>query len=231
MGVLEDYLERHQSDYPLDESRLLREVAYERLKDAVRYANLQPGEPLSENRISKILGISRTPVREAMQMLSQEGLVEIIPGRAVTVASRSIREILDVIQIRLLLEPTLVRLVTEAISQEKLAALGTCTQRMAAAVEAVDRRAWSIADTEWHEILSESCPNGLLGEMVLQMRNRVHRYANIDHQLKIRQLKNGTAEHHAIYEAIAAGDARYAEQVMREHLENLRQNLFDQLIY
>jgi DNA-binding GntR family transcriptional regulator len=231
MDVLEDYLERHQSDYPVDGSRLLREIAYERLKDAVRYANLQPGEPLSENRISKILGISRTPVREALQMLSQEGLVEIIPGRAVTVASRSIREILDVIQIRLLLEPTLVRLVTEAISREKLADLGDCTSRMAAAVEAVDRQAWSIADTRWHEILSDACPNGLLGEMVLQMRNRVHRYANIDHQLKIKQLKNGTREHHAIYEAIATGDAHHAEQVMREHLENLRQNLFDQLIY
>lgn len=231
MGDLEEYLVRHQSDYPPNDSRLLREVAYERLKDAVRYANLQPGEPLSENRISKVLGISRTPVREALQILSQEGLVEIIPGRAVTVASRSIREILDVIQIRLLLEPALVRMVTEAITGEQLAQLGARTERMAAAVEVVDRRTWSIADTEWHEILSNACPNELLGELVLQMRNRVHRYANIDHQLKITQLHNGTEEHRVIYEAIASGEPQTAEQVMRAHLENLRQNLFDQLIY
>ena len=70
MDDLEQYLIDHQADYPTANSRLLREVAYERLKDAIRHADLNPGEPLSENRISKVLGISRTPVREALQMLS-----------------------------------------------------------------------------------------------------------------------------------------------------------------
>jgi DNA-binding GntR family transcriptional regulator len=105
MDELEHYLINHQENYESNDSRLLREVAYERLKDAVRHANLQPGEPLSENRISKILGISRTPVREALQILAQEGLVEIVPGRGITVASRSIRQILDVLHIRHSLQP------------------------------------------------------------------------------------------------------------------------------
>ncbi len=232
MDEIERYLLKNK-DEQLDDSspRLLRELAYDRLKDAIRYANLQPGAPISETRISKALGISRTPVREAMQLLSQEGLVEIIPGRAVTVASRAIREVLDVIHIRLLLEPELARLATELISPEQLETLWQSLEKMEDAVERVDRSAWSKADTVWHEILSAACPNALLGEMVLQMRNRIHRYANIDHKLEIAQLRNGTAEHRLIVEAIDAEDARSAESLMRTHLENLRANLFNQLIY
>lgn len=231
MDELENYLLKYQTDYPENNSRLLRELAYERLKDALRHASLQPGEPLSENRISKALGISRTPVREALQMLSQEGLVEIIPGRAVFVASRSFRDVLDVLYIRLLLEPELARMAAEAITPEQLDVLLDCMDKMETAVINEDRPAWSKADTVWHEILSTACPNHLLGELVLQMRNRIHRYSSIDHQLKIEQLTMGTAEHRAVVNAIVDHNAPAAETAMREHLENLRSNLFSQLIY
>ncbi|MBL1128057.1 MAG: GntR family transcriptional regulator [Chloroflexi bacterium] len=231
MDALESYLSAHQAELPENDSRLLREVAYERLKDALRHASLQPGEPLSENRISKALGISRTPVREALQMLSQEGLVEIIPGRAVFVASRSFREVLDVLYMRLLLEPELVRMVAETISAEQLDIMWDCLDRMDTAVDQEDRSAWSKADTVWHETLSDACPNRLLGEMVLQMRNRIHRYSNVDNQLKIEQLRLGTAEHRHIVEQIARRDAENAALAMRQHLESLRSNLFSQLIY
>lgn len=231
MDALERYISDHNTDFSEADSLLLRELAYERLKDAIRNANLPPGEPLSENKLSKLLGISRTPVREALQMLSQEGLVEISPGRGVTVAARSFREILDVLFIRLIIEPELTRLAAENMPPEQIAALWECLQTMEQAVEEGDRQAWSIADTAWHEILSDACPNQLLGELVLQMRNRIHRYASIDHNLRLKQLRNGTAEHRAIVEAIAAGDAQAAQAAMHDHLESLRKNLFDHLIY
>jgi len=231
MDEIERYLANHQAEYPENDSRLLRELAYDRLKDAIRYADIPPGGPLSENRISKVLGISRTPVREALQMLSQEGLVEINPGRGVTIAAGSFRQILDVLNIRFILEPELIRLATDNISVEQMEALWDSLRKMETAVEKEDRPGWSIADTAWHDILSEACPNQLLGELVLQMRNRVHRYANIDHKLAIRQLRNGTAEHRTIVEVIASGDADAAATAMRDHLESLRKNLFDHLIY
>lgn len=231
MDDLETYLSKQQPNHDDDHVRLLREVAYDRLKDAIRHADLQPGQPLSETRISKVLGISRTPVREALQLLAQEGLVEIIPGRAVTVASRSIRDVLNVLHIRLLLEPELARLATETITPQQLDTLWNALERMQEAVTRADRLSWSKADTVWHETLSAACPNEFLGDLALQMRNRIHRFAVIDHQLKIEQLANGTAEHRAIVTAIAAGDAHQAETAMREHIESLRKNLFDQLIY
>lgn len=231
MDEIESYLVNNEANHPPSDSRLLREIAYDRLKDAIQHADIPPGKPLSENRISKVLGISRTPVREALQILSQEGLVEITPGRGVTVAARSFRQILDVLYIRLILEPELTRLAAESIAPKQLDALWDSLHKMEEAVKERDRSGWSLADTTWHDTLSAACSNELLGELVLQMRNRIHRYANIDHQLKMRQLRNGTTEHRVIVEAIAAGEADAAAEAMRAHLESLRKNLFDHLIY
>jgi len=230
MDELERYLSTHAAPFEDGSSpRLLREVAYERLKDAIRHADLEPGQPLPESRLSRILGISRTPVREALQQLSQEGLVEIIPGRVVTVASRTIRDVLNVVHIRLLLEPEMVRLTTEVISADQLETLRQTVNEMEEAVDKEDQEAWSIADTVFHETLSESCPNKLLGEIVVQMRNRVHHLANVDSQTNPRRLRECTAEHRQILEAMLVRDGQAAEKATRDHIIILRQSLFSRL--
>ena len=89
MDKLEQYL-AEMGQITESDSRLLRQIAYERLHEAIKHAQLEPGEPLSETRISKALGISRTPVREALQQLVREGLLQVIPGRAITVAAPSV---------------------------------------------------------------------------------------------------------------------------------------------
>jgi DNA-binding GntR family transcriptional regulator len=231
MDALERYISQHNDAYSNEDTLLLRDIAYERLKDAIRNANLPPGEPLSENRLSKVLGISRTPVREALQKLSQEGMVEIIPGRAVRIANRSFKDVVDVLFIRLLIEPGMLRLVAENIEEGQLKLLWDCVVHMEGAAEAGNRSGWARADTVWHETISDACPNQLLGEMVLQMRNRIHQYSNVENELKIEQLIKGTAEHRLITEAVASGDGELAERTMRDHLVSLRENLFDQLIY
>ena len=117
MNKLEHYLAGQPDQLTENPSLLRREIAYERLKDALQHGDLEPGEVLSETRLSLALGISRTPVREALHQLAQEGLVQVIPGRAVTVAAPSVRSVLNVVHMRLLLEPELVRLATETIDR------------------------------------------------------------------------------------------------------------------
>lgn len=232
MDELERYLTRQKVKSDGDTApRLLREVAYERLKDALRHADLQPGHPLSETRLSKLLGISRTPVREALQQLAQEGLVQVIPGRAVTVAARSVQEVLNVVHIRSILEPELVRLASEAASSAEIKTLREAVQKMEEAVENNDQIGWSRADTIFHETLGLACPNKLLGEMVIQMRNRVHYLANVDSQTNPARLAACTQEHRHIVEAIAARDSRAAEQATRDHINELRESLFTRLSY
>ncbi len=231
MDELERYLTTHAVPDGDGSSRLLREVAYERLKDAIRHADVQPGYPLSESHLSRLLGISRTPVREALHQLAQEGLVNIIPGRAVTVAAHSVQDVLNVVHMRSLLEPELVRLVAEAISEEGIKTLWRAIEAMEKALEDDDKEGWSIADTLYHETIGNACPNDLLGEMTLQMRNRVHYLANIDSQTNPARLAACTREHREIVEAIAARDAQNAEAAMRRHIDKLRQSLFNRLSF
>jgi DNA-binding GntR family transcriptional regulator len=230
-----DKLERYLADQPTllveNPSLLRREFAYERLKDALQHADLEPGQPLSEVRLSQALGISRTPVREALHQLAQEGLVHVIPGRAVTVAAPSVRSIMDVVHLRLLLEPELVRLATESVTEDEVEEIIDSVDKMEAACNESDHMAWSRADTVFHEILAEACPNELLGEIVVQMRNRAHHLANIDSQTNPTRLAACTAEHREIADCVAARDGDGAALAVRDHIGILRESLFSRLSY
>jgi DNA-binding GntR family transcriptional regulator len=229
MAKLEDYLLEKGQVSETDDSRLLRQVAYDRLRDAIKHANLQPGDPISEVRISKAMGISRTPVREAIQQLAQEGLVQIIPGRAIMVAAPSIQEVLDAIHVRELLEPEVVRLTAQGISAETREILQTLMQEMERTAKAGDRSGWSVADVKWHEVLCGACPNQLLGQLVVQARDRIHR-KSVHELVSDQYLVRGTEEHRHILEAIFAGQGETAQQLMLDHLKQVRENMFKRLV-
>ena len=231
MDRLEEYLADQPEKLTNSATLLRREIAYERLKDALQHAELEPGEVLSETRLSRALGISRTPVREALQQLAQEGLVQVIPGRAVTVAAPSVRSVMDVVHLRLLLEPELVRLATESMTDAQVRELGRSVDKMENACQDGDHLSWSRADTVFHEVLGQACPNELLGEVVIQMRNRAHHLANIDSQTNPARLAECTAEHREIADCVAVRDAEGASQAVRTHIEKLRASLFSRLSY
>ena len=207
--------------------RFLHHIAYERLKSALKSTPTQPGDLLSEIRISKALGISRTPVREAIRDLAQDGLLEVIPGRAIVIASPSIQDVVDALHIRELLEPVMISIVAEGLPVEARKLLQETTERMEQAAQAGDRSAWSKADTLWHELLGEHCPNQLLGKLVLQARNRVVGIIFQDYY-NPQYLIDGTAEHRAIVDAIVAKDSSTAENLMSEHIKEVRRNMFMQ---
>jgi DNA-binding GntR family transcriptional regulator len=211
-----------------DSSILLRDMAYSNIKEAIRLSRVQPGQALSETRLSRQLGISRTPVREALQMLAQEGLVQIIPGRAVTVASPTVQDVMDAIHVRLLLEPEVVRLAAKNITPDQLETLQLAQAGLEQAIANNDRAAWSRADNVYHETISAACPNQLLGELAMQYRNRVS-YLSIDAQGNFERLTACTDEHRQIVDAIAAHDSELAAQIMRDHIELFRQSIFRRL--
>ena len=209
---------------------LLREIAYERLKNAIQTGELKPGEPLYELHLSEMLQISRTPVREALQQLVLEGLVKNMPNRAMTVASLSMQEVLNVLHIRSLVDPEIARLVAEAASKEVFEILQQSVETMNAAALNDDRAEWSKADTVFHETLCKACPNALLGELGLQMRNRMHLVAT-DVQTTTVRLQACTKEHSEVVEALASRDAAAASEAMRQHIHHLRESFFKRLTH
>ena len=228
---LEQYLQINEEHFEDDPSQLRREVAYKRIKDAIQHADLSPGDPLSEVKLSKILGISRTPVREALQQLAQEGLVQVIPGQAVTVASQSLPDVLNAVHMRALLEPELARLVAEVASTEMIQQMVDAVTNMEIAIDEGNYINWGRANSVYHQAMADACPNQLLGEIVLQMYSRVHHLANVDSQTNPSRLAECTREHRRIVDAIANQDSVEAEQAMKDHIVELRNSLFKRLSY
>jgi DNA-binding GntR family transcriptional regulator len=227
MDKLELYLARNS--YRSDGSpKLLRELAYERLHDALRNAGLAQGDVLSENRLSQVLKISRTPLREALQKLASQGVVQVIPGRAVTVAAPSIKEVLDALHVRELLEPEVARIAATKLSDEDRSALQRITETMERYAQEGNHAEWLRADIRWHEILNAGCPNRLLGQFVSQARNWVYGQGIAEH-LTVQDLVDGTAEHRAIVDAIIACDPETAHGHVTSHLQKVRQNMFRRL--
>lgn len=214
---------------PIDatDSRLLHQVAYERLKIALKQTEIHPGDLLSEGRISKALGISRTPVREAIRRLAQEGLLQVIPGRAIAVTAPSIQDVLDALHIRELLEPELSRLAAGGLAHQARETLLETTKEMEQAAKEGNRQRWSKADTIWHEILCKNSPNQLLGDLVLQARNRVVGIVFQDYYNEP-YLIQGTQEHMDIVKAILENDSDNAEKLTRAHIQEARRNMFKQ---
>lgn len=223
MDKLENYL-LTQGEIQNTGDRFLRQIVYDRLYDAIRNTHLQAGDALSEPRIAKALGISRTPVREALHLLTQEGLLEVIPGRAVLVASPSIRNIFDALQLRELLEPEMMKAVALNMSDEDIQTLQQITATMEHAARAGDRPGWSRADNQWHELMSRACPNRLLGDTVLQTRNRIFITA-ADENVTDQYLIDGTQEHQKIVAAIEARDGELARQITLNHIKNLKADM------
>jgi DNA-binding GntR family transcriptional regulator len=112
-------------------------------------------------------------------------------------------------------------------SQEEV--LDQSLRDMENAIRDDDPAAWSKANTRYHQILGDACPNPLLGDLVLQMCSRVHHLANIDSHTNPSRLAACTEEHRRIVEAIIARDAQGAEQAMRDHIHELRESLFNRL--
>lgn len=223
--VMRNISRANGSDQPL-----LREVAYERLKEAIRDGELRPGDPLSETRLSEALQISRTPVREALHQLAQEGLVQNLPNRAMMVAAPSLQEVLNVLHIRSVIDPEIVRLVAESVNDETLELLRSAISDMESAAARGDRSAWSKADTVYHETLTVACPNELLGKLGLQMRNRIH-YLTTDSHTTPARLQACTAEHRAVVAAIGERDPQAAQEAMQEHMQALRASIFKRLAH
>jgi DNA-binding GntR family transcriptional regulator len=132
------------------------------------------------------------------------------------------------VHVRELLEPELIRLAAEALPGEAQEILQTVIHEMERAATSGDRAAWSKADTIFHETLSHYCPNRLLGQLVVQARNRVHSTA-IDEQTTDARIIACTAEHKQVVEAILAHDTETAERLMREHIQQLRHSMFKRL--
>ncbi len=202
----------------------LRDVVFKTLRAAILKGDLRPGERLMELSLASKLGVSRTPIREAIRMLEKEGLAVTYPRKGAEVARMTEKDVDDVLQIRCSLEELAVRLSCQKISEEEIGQLRLAMDAFAAEAASGDIRAIAKADENFHDVFYNVADNPKLLELLSNFREQMYRY-------RVEYLKDATVytglmdEHRQLYEAIKERDADKAVAITRMHLENQTQGV------
>jgi DNA-binding GntR family transcriptional regulator len=202
----------------------LRESAYEAILEMIVSRSLPPGRHLVENELAVTLGVSRQPVREALQALSNDGWVTLRPGHGAFVHNPNDEEADQLLAVRGLLESESARLAALHATEEGVAQLREVCERGTTAWEQRDVPTMVATNTELHALVMRLAGNKVLLELAAQVDRRVQWYYT-----PVARHRGGESwkEHAELIDAIAAGDADRAGAVMRAHTEQTRRCYFE----
>lgn len=193
---------------------------YLQLRQRIVEMTLVPGTRIVERDIAEELGISRTPVHEAVQRLADEGLIDVVPRSGTFVARIPLDALEEAMLVRNALEAAIIEKAAERTSSEGMARLHAILALQAAAVEATDLRAFHRSDEMFHAALAELSGYPGVWPIILQAKTQIDRYRQLTLPLAGR-LVEVLEEHRAVAAAIASGDPERAVRAMREHLDHL----------
>jgi len=199
--------------------------AYVRLKDEIRSNRMPPGFQSPEPEIAVHLGMSRTPVREALIRLEAEGLVELIPRRGARVLPIRADDMREIYEILTALEPEAAAiLAARRPSRNDLKPLEDATTDMEVALENDDLEAWAEADNRFHHLLLELHGNRRMQSFVAALYDQAHRARIITLRMRDKPTKS-TAEHREILGCLHAGNAAATRTAFRNHRERAAKEL------
>lgn len=203
------------SPIQLDNYKPLRETVFEAVRDAIISGVLSPGERLMEVQLAEEMGVSRTPVREAIRKLETEGFIAMMPHKGAYVAGISAKDILDVFEVRAALEALAARLAAARITEEELDKLRgaiTKTDNMQN-IEAV-----VASDTGFHNIIYQASRNEKLMQFIAHLKEQMKRFRTTSLAMPGRT-EIASQEHEQIMKALADRNADLAADLSRQHIE------------
>ena len=202
----------------------LRDVVFNTLRQAILRGELQPGERLMEIQLAQRLGVSRTPVREAIRKRELEGLVLMIPRRGAEVAEITRQDLEDVLEVRAALEELAVKDACEHITDEQLQDLKKAANEFKRSLEGTDLVACAEADIPFHEIIYAATNNKRLVQMLNNLREQMYRY-RMENLKDKRTYRTLVEEHDAIRRALKKHDKEKAGAAINVHIENQRRSI------
>src|SRR3954470_10096908 len=199
-------------------------AVYEALRDAIISTELEPGQQISENEIADKLGVSRTPVREALARLRDDQLVQIVPQLGTFVSRISVAGVDDAQFLRVALECSAVRLAAERADAAGVAELGAVVTRQELARDAFDASAFFVLDDQLHSTLCELSGRPIAWTIVARANehlNRVRRLSLAEPSYIAEMIE----EHKAVVDAVGRGEPDAAEEALRHHLRMVLSDL------
>jgi len=206
----------------LNDYKTLREVIFTTLREAIIMGELKPGERLMEVQLAEKMGVSRTPVREAIRKLELEGFVEMIPRKGAHVAKLTAKDIMDVLEVRASLDALAASLAAERITEDELKELKHIKTQLENYVQKDNLQNIVKKDIEFHDVIYHASKNDKLIQIVNNLREQVYRFRVI-YLKDLGSSKEVIREHEEIFEAIRLRDRELAAEVARKHIRNQEQ--------
>lgn len=206
----------------------LRDVVFNTLRQEILTGKMKPGERLMEIHLANKLGVSRTPIREAIRKLELEGLVIMIPRKGAEVAQISWKSLKDVLEVRRALDVLAIELACERMTQEELESLYHACESFEEATKTKDTRKIAEADVAFHDIIVASTGNKRLIQLVNNLSEQMYRYRfeyikdSGPHRMLIE-------EHKEMYRSIQNKDKIAAADVVKKHIDNQEEAIIRQL--
>lgn len=217
-----------QFQVDMDEFLPLRDVVFNTLRKAILTGQLKPGERLMEVHLADRLGVSRTPIREAIRKLELEGLVIMIPRRGAEVAQITEKSLNDVLEVRRALDVLSVELACERITEEEIAALKKACDDFERATKGKDASVIARADVALHDIIVQAAGNQRLQQLVNNLSEQMYRYRFV-YIKDESQHEKLVAEHKEIYESILSRDKERASRSAKLHIDNQEKSIIRQI--
>lgn len=197
----------------------LRDVVFNTLREAILKGELKPGERLMELQLAAKLGVSRTPIREAIRMLEQEGLAVTVPRKGAEVAKMTEKDMEDVLQIREALDELAVKIACEQIQDDQLQELSETMHEFEESTKTGNVKKIAEADVKFHDIIYQSTGNPKLVNMLNNLREQMYRY-------RVEYLKDESnyptlmKEHKDIVEGLREKNKERVAEAMYKHVNN-----------
>ena len=206
----------------------LRDVVFNTLRQAILKGELAPGERLMEIQLAQKLGVSRTPIREAIRKLELEGLVLMIPRRGAEVARISEKSLKDVLEVRRSLEELAIELACQRMTEEDMQALEEAQKAFKAAIEQGDAMKIAETDEAYHDVIYYSTRNKRLVQILNNLREQMYRY-RFEYIKDFSQHERLVEEHKVIYESIVKKDKETASNMAKVHIDNQKKAIIRQI--
>ena len=206
-------------NYMQDAFLPLRDVVFKTIRQAILTGELKPGERLMEIHLANKLGVSRTPIREAIRQLELEGLVIMVPRKGAQVASITEKSMTDVLEVRLALEKLAVELACKRISYSQKDELKEALEGFETAVGNRDASEIAKADEAFHNAIFSATGNMRLGQMVNNLAEQMYRY-RFEYIKDEGGRERLVEEHKRIYDAVIKGDIETATKEISVHIKN-----------
>ena len=197
----------------------LRDVVFNTLRQAILRGELKPGERLMEIQLANKLGVSRTPVREAIRKLELEGLVLMIPRKGAEVADISEKSLKDVLEVREALEELAARLACDKITKEGINRLKEAAQDFRSALKSNDITQMAEADVRFHDVICNATENQKLVQLLNNLREQMYRY-RVECIKRKEAHPRLMAEHAEIIRRIEEHEKEKAAEIVSRHIDN-----------